>query len=301
MKRKVLALYYSQSGQLEAIARSFTKPLAESAEIELHFVSLEPAVAYPFPWPLYRFFDVLPESVLMEPPAMKPFPFRATDKVDLVILFYQVWFLSPSLPVSGFLRSKEAAVMAGTPVITVVNARDKWVTAQEQTALWIRRHGGRMVDHVAVVHPGSALGNLVSTLRWLWTGKKKGFWRFPDAGVPEEHIQGLERYGEAVRDGLLNGRIASGVSVLSHLNPAPQDPDLVRQERVASGMFRRWARWIRSMGAQGQLRRAPMIFLFAFQLAVLIALSFPIGVFVKIFVEPLRKRAGILRGTSGKS
>ncbi len=293
--RRVLALYYSQSGQLEAIARSFTKPLAECADIDLRLVCLEPAVSYPFPWPLYRFFDVLPESVLMEPPPMKPFSFRDSDKADLVLLFYQVWFLSPSLPMTGFLRSKEAAVLADTPVVTVVNARDKWVMAQQQVARWVRHHGGRLVDHVAVVHAGSAFGNLVSTLRWLWTGKKKGFWRFPDAGVPEERIRSLQDYGELVRDGLLDGRIGSGRSVLSHLNPAPRNPHLVRQEEVAYGMFRRWARWIRGMGAQGQLRRAPLILLFVAQLAILIILSFPIGVFLRVFVDPFRKGAAFPR------
>uniref|UniRef100_A0A832EKW1 Dialkylresorcinol condensing enzyme n=1 Tax=Desulfacinum infernum TaxID=35837 RepID=A0A832EKW1_9BACT len=291
MKRKVLALYYSQSGQLEAIARSFTKPLAQCPQIDLRLVALEPAVPYPFPWPLYRFFDVLPECVLMEPPAMRPFPFRASETVDLVLLFYQVWFLSPSLPVTGFLRSQEARVLANTPVITVVNARDKWVMAQEQVSRWIHHHGGHLVDHVAVVHPGSALGTLVNTLRWLWTGKKEGFWGFPDAGVPREEIRATERFGQAVRDGLLDGRIASLGSVLADLNPAPRDPHLVRQEKVAYGMFCRWARWIRKVGAQGQWRRAPMIALFVAQLAVVILLSFPIGFFLRYFVDPFRKGA----------
>lgn len=287
---RVLVLFYSQSGQLEEIARSMTKPLAECPNIDVCYVRLEPVEPYPFPWPVYRFFDTLPEAVLMEPPPMKPL--KALDQVapDLVLLFYQVWFLSPSLPVTGFLRSSQAALLRGVPVITVVNARDKWVKAQEQVAFWIARCGGRLVDHVAVVHPGSAVGSLVSTLRWLWTGKKKGFWRFPDAGVPLAHIAATERFGQAIVEGLLDGRIQSGKSVLQPLNPAPQDPDLVRQERVGYGMFRRWARIIRWAGTQGQWSRAPLVLLFVAQLALLIALSFPIGLVMKGIVDPLRRR-----------
>ncbi len=287
---KVLVLFYSQSGQLENIARWLTKPLAESPEIRVFYKMLEPEEPYPFPWPLYRFFDTLPESVLMESTPVKPLDFSEIGTPDLILLFYQVWFLSPSLPVSGFLQSEQAAVMRGVPVITVVNARDKWVKAQEEVAARVKRWGGILVDHVAVVHVGSALGSLVSTLRWLWTGKKQGFWRFPDAGVPLEIIEATERFGRAILEGLRDGRIQSGKSVLEPLNPAPQDPDLVRQERVGHAMFRRWARTIRWAGRQGQKRRAPLVILFIIQLGILIALSFPIGLFMKLVVEPVRAR-----------
>lgn len=290
-KFKVLVLYYSQSGQLENIARCLTKPLAQSPQIEVQYTALEPEKPYPFPWPIYRFFDTLPEAVLMEPPPLKPLDFSSIGRPDLILLFYQVWFLSPSLPVSGFLKSDAADVMRGVPVITVVNARDKWVSAQELVAAWVQRRGGVLVDHVTVVHAGSALGSLVSTLRWLWTGKKEGFWRFPDAGVPMDKIVATERYGKAILDGLLDGRILEGNSVLEPLNPAPQDPDLVRQERVGQAMFRRWARLIRWAGRQGQRRRAPLVMLFMIHLGILIALSFPIGLFMKGVVEPLRTRA----------
>ncbi len=287
---KVLVLYYSQSGQLENIARCLTKPLSECPQIRMFYRSVEPEAPYPFPWPLYRFFDTLPESVLMEPPSLRPLDFSNIGTPDLILLFYQVWFLSPSLPISAFLQSEQADVMRGVPVITVVNARDKWVKAQEAVAAWVKRRGGLLIDHVAVVHVGSALGSLVSTLRWLWTGKKQGFWCFPDAGVPVEIIAATERFGRAILEGLQDGRIRSGNSVLGSLNPAPQDPDLVRQEQVGHAMFRRWARIIRWAGRQGQRRRAPLVILFIIQLGILIALSLPIGLFMKLVVEPVRAR-----------
>ena len=66
---------------------------------------------YPFPWNLYRFFDVFPECVNHEPPEIEKPQFNPDDKFDLVILAYQVWFLAPSLPIQGFLQSEYAKVL----------------------------------------------------------------------------------------------------------------------------------------------------------------------------------------------
>ena len=287
--KNILVLYYSQSGQLLEIARSLTKPLAECPEIRFRLVEVEPVISYPFPWPFIRFFDVLPESVLMEAPAMKPLFLYENGPYDLILLCYTVWFLSPSLPITGFLKSPDARILKGVPVITVVNARDKWVTAQEQVKRWIDDHGGRLVGHIAVIPDMSALAGLVTTLRWLWAGKKKGFWKFPDAGVPKRQIDELERFGALIRDGLMDGRIAKGFPVLEGHEPAKMDPDLVRQERVGYRIFQFWARAIRSCGRQGDWKRIPIMALFVIVLGALIALSFPIGMALKFIVDPLRK------------
>ncbi len=287
--KNILLIYYTQSGQLLEIARSLTKPLSECSEIKLRIVEAEPVTRYPFPWPLFKFFDVLPESVLMEAPKIKPIPIEEGCTYDLILLCYTVWFLSPSLPITGFLKSSDARIMQGVPVITIVNARDKWVTAQEQVKRWVDHHGGRLVGHIAVIPDTSALAGLVTTLRWLWAGKKKGFWKFPDAGVPKAQIDGLESFGKLIRDGLIDGRIAKGVAVLEGHDPARIDPDLVRQERVGYRIFQFWARSIRSCGPQGDWKRLPVIAFFMIILGTLIALSFPIGMVMKFIVDPLRK------------
>jgi len=56
MKKKVLVVHYSQSGQLSDVLRHFVAPLADSDCIELRQVFLRPKIDYPFPWPFLRFF-----------------------------------------------------------------------------------------------------------------------------------------------------------------------------------------------------------------------------------------------------
>jgi len=57
--RKILAIYYTQSGQMAEIMRSFTTPLVESgASVET--VEIKLVSNYNFPWTGTRFFSVMP-------------------------------------------------------------------------------------------------------------------------------------------------------------------------------------------------------------------------------------------------
>jgi hypothetical protein len=60
MGKKVLAVFYSQSGQLEQIIDQFTLPFTE-AGISVEKLRIFPAQAYPFPWTGKSFFSVMPD------------------------------------------------------------------------------------------------------------------------------------------------------------------------------------------------------------------------------------------------
>src|SRR5438477_614085 len=114
--KRILVLFYSQSGQLAEVARSVLEPLQNSGDLTVAVEELRPAVPFPFPWKLRQFFDVFPESVEEIPCALQPFHFDPEAEFDLVILFFQVWFLSPSVPITAFLQSAAARkVLAGRP------------------------------------------------------------------------------------------------------------------------------------------------------------------------------------------
>ncbi len=63
MGKKVLAIYYSQSGQLDEIMNSLTAPLV-GAGVEVERVRIRPVTAYPFPWTTEQFYSVMPDCVL---------------------------------------------------------------------------------------------------------------------------------------------------------------------------------------------------------------------------------------------
>jgi hypothetical protein len=47
--KKVLILYYSQTGQLTEVVKSFAKPLEIDENVELVYQAIEPKKAFPFP------------------------------------------------------------------------------------------------------------------------------------------------------------------------------------------------------------------------------------------------------------
>jgi hypothetical protein len=105
---RILVLHYSQSGQLDSIARSVMAPLEKAAGVEVVWQNLQPVQPFPFPWPFLTFFDTFPECVYLDPPAIKPPLIDTSKSFDLVVIAYQVWFLSPSLPIVAFLQSTMA-------------------------------------------------------------------------------------------------------------------------------------------------------------------------------------------------
>lgn len=288
--KRVLIITYSQSGQLTKIVKSFTTTLRENKNIKVVWEELMPIKPYPFPWPFFKFLDVFPESVLMDAPGMKPFSFDPNNKFDLVILSYQVWYLSPSLPITGFLKSPEARVMKKTPVITVIGCRDMWLTAQEKVKKCLEQIGAKLIDNVVFVDQEKKIATFITTPRWLWTGKKEGFWKiFPPAGVSKKDIKDAGRFGKAIVNALESGEIDKGLSILKGLGAVKVDPNNIRFEQVAHRIFLIWGKILRTVGKQGQIRRLPFLILFILFLSGMILISFPFTIIFNIFVNPLRK------------
>ena len=119
--KNVLVIYYSQSGQLQSIAQSFAKPLVASNDVNVVFHEIQLEKPFPFPWNKEAFFDAFPESFLQIPTALKPVPEEIVNtKFDLILFHYQVWYLSPSIPINSFLKSSEAKkLFNNTPVVTI--------------------------------------------------------------------------------------------------------------------------------------------------------------------------------------
>ncbi len=99
--KKVLLVYYSQTGQLSRLAQHFAEPLQQSVGIRLDCVNIRPQQPYPFPWPFWRFFDTFPETVHLRPEPIEA-PEIPSEDYDTAVIAYTVWFLSPAQPVTAF-------------------------------------------------------------------------------------------------------------------------------------------------------------------------------------------------------
>jgi hypothetical protein len=198
MSKKVLAIYYSQSGQLGEIIDNFTAPLIESGisveKVRVRLVN-EPA----FPWTADTFFSVMPDCQLDVPAQLEPFELKET-KYDLVILGYQAWFLSPSIPFNSLLQTPELkAVLKNTPTITVTGARNMWLNAFVRVKKLLRAAEANLVGNIALVdtHPNPV--SFITIFHWMLHGKKDRYLNiFPPPGVSDADIKHTKVFGESV-------------------------------------------------------------------------------------------------------
>lgn len=283
---RILVLHYSQTGQLTRALESTLAPLRGRADVEIVWQNLEPVTPFPFPWSFFRFFDTFPECVHMDPPPLKPLAFGPDARFDLVILAYQVWFLSPSLPVTAFLKSPAAAVLRDTPVITFIACRNMWLSAQEKVKQLLAGLGARLIDNVVLTDQGPPWATFITTPRWVLTGRKNGFWGvFPPAGVSGAEIAGAARFGRALADGL--NLLKSGTGpLLSGLGAVKVYPGYVAGEKIAHRSFVVWGRLLRAIGRPGNpLRRLVLVIYIAF-LVTMILTVMPVTMLLRALLRP---------------
>lgn len=134
--------------------------------------------------------DCFPESVYLDPPCEIE-DIEDSNDYDLVIISYQVWFLSPSIPITSFLKSKYAKEkLKDKPVITVIACRNMWVMAQEKMKSLLFDVNAKLIDNIVLIDQGSSLSTFITTPRWMLTGRRNAFWKiFPKAGVSKEDIK----------------------------------------------------------------------------------------------------------------
>jgi len=221
MEKRVLVIYYTQSGQLEEIVDNFTLPFAEDADIRLDKVRVYPQNDFPFPWTSSRFFDVMPESVLCIPDKLDDFQIPAT-RYDLIIFAYQPWYLSPSIPATSILHDERfTRLLPGTQVVTLIGSRNMWLNAQEKIRKMLQKHQARLVGNVVLADRHNNFISAITILYWMLSGKKDQYLGiFPKPGVSDHDIRSVERHGHTVIRHLKTG------------NPEGLQADLVREKAL---------------------------------------------------------------------
>jgi hypothetical protein len=240
---------------------------------------------------LYPFFDAFPEAIYMNGCEVEPLEDLADD-YDLIILGYTIWFLSPSIPVTGFMQSEQAKrLFKDKPVVTMIACRDMWVMAQEKMKRLLSDVGATLIDNVVLTDQGGSLYAFVTTPRWLLTGKKDPFWGFPAAGVSDKDIKESSRFGERLLDGLIKGEEKSKQPLLKHMGAVTVNGKLVATEKIATRSFMIWGKLIQKAGAPGSFARKIVITIYAVFLATLVLTIVPLNILVRRLIYPFRKEA----------
>ncbi len=285
--KRVLVLYYTQSGDVLRAAESFVKFL-DTPEVELTWECIKPKADYPYPWKLSKFFDVFPECINEEPPEIYPPKFGESEKFDLVIVAYQVWFLAPALPIQSFFKSEYAKVLKDTKIITLIVCRNMWHSASEIMKKMIAEVGGIHIDNVVVTHQGPPLATFITTPRLLLTGKKDKFLgTLPPAGVKDEDIHALSRFGRQIANNLAALTDSSNQPLLKGLDAVEVNRRYIIPEIIGRFVYNPWAKIARFFGKPGSWSRRPVIYLFAVQLVLVIPIVLLVSMVFRVLFNPL--------------
>jgi len=290
MSKKVLAIYYTQSGQLEEIIDNFTNPLTESG-ISVERLRVKPKAQYPFPWTGTAFFAVMPDCVTGVPTELEPFQLRESA-YDLIILGYQAWFLSPSIPSNSILNHPAfRAVAKNTPVVTITGARNMWLSAMERVKKSLREMDAKLVGNIALVDNHANPVSFVTILHWMFTGKKDRYLNiFPKPGVADEDISNAGIFGSTVKQYLEKGEWGAMQADLVKQNAVRVKYNLMFIESKARRIFAIWAGIIVK-----KKKRTAWLVAFKYYLLIALFIAAPIiltvdAIFFKPFLSGRIKR-----------
>jgi hypothetical protein len=278
MAKRILIVYYTQTGQTLDIIRSLTKPFEGAGEIDLVFEAIRPLPEFPFPWNVKAFFQAMPESVQGRGCPIAPLAVQPGASFDLVILAWQAWFLSPSLPIQGFLQSPQGqALLRGRPVVTVTGSRNMWVMALEDVKRHLAAAGARHVGNIALRDKAPNLLSIFSIARWLFYNQKEKKGIIPRAGVSEKDIARCQDFGFTLQIVLQQGAWAQLQPVLVGQGAVEVLPDLVTLEKSGKRMFRLWSKFVLKKGGAGDPARQFRLKLFELYLYVVLFLFAPVS------------------------
>ena len=272
--KKILVIYYSQSGQLKEITDNLLFPLVQSTDYRVTYKTIEPVVPYPFPWNSKEFFDVFPESVLGITCDIKEIDF-GDGKYDLIILAHQIWYLSPSIPFWSFLQNdKYKHIFKNTNVITLVGARNMWVTALKDTSKRLKEIGAKHIGNIVFIDKHNNLVSVLTIEKWMYTANKGPYKILPEAGVSKKEIQEASKFGYIIKNALKNDGFDSFQKKIIAAGGVPINFAIKTAEQNGKRIFKIWAKKI--INTKGE-KRVFLLKIFKYYLLFLIFVLSPIA------------------------
>jgi hypothetical protein len=286
MSKKILVIYYSQSGQLGDIVNNLTSPLSEGSNY-IETVKVEPLTPYPFPWSGKSFFSVMPDCVLDVPTEIQPIQLKE-QQYDLIILGYQAWFLSPSIPSNSILSDPSIKkILKNTPVVTITGARNMWISAMEGIRKKLKESEAIHVGNIALVDKHANFVSFVTTLYWMFNGKKDRYLNiFPKPGVADADIENCRVFGNVLQKHLNLGNLNGMQQELVNKKGVVVKYHLMFIESKAKRIFTIWANFIVK-----RKNRTPWLVAFKYYLIIALFIAAPIILTVDaIFFKPFSSR-----------
>lgn len=287
--KKVLVVYYSQSGQLLEIAKNVTLSLEEDKNIDLSYYNISLKEDFPFPWNKEKFYDTFPESFLQIPTDLIDLDNPVLqEKYDLIIYAFQVWYLTPSIPANSFLKSEIAEqLFNNTPVVTLIGCRNLWYYAQEKMKRMLLDVNAKLVGNIVLSDKHLNHISVITIVHWMMSGKKEkylGF--FPMPGIAKQYIDESTKFGAVLLPAIITNEYETLQGNLLKIKAVEVKHFLTTVDKKANIIFSKWAQIITKGGRLNNPKRKRLVKLFSFYLLFAIWVVSPIVFIVYLLVLP---------------
>jgi hypothetical protein len=293
MPKKVLVIFYSQTGQLREIVDSVMAPLKASGEVSLTFEELKPKTPFPYPWTSDEFFQAMPESVRGIACELLPLSLNGQENFDLIIVAWQPWYLSPSIPIHAFFQHETAKkLLSGKPVVTIIGSRNMWIMAHERIREYLKPMQAKLVGNIVLYDKAPNLISVISIIHWLFTAKKGRYLKIiTPAGVSDDDIRNASKFGDIILDSIRRDDLEHLRPSLVKAGAVDVIPSLVMLEKRGKIFFRLWAAFILKKGDYGDSARITRVRLFKYYLLTIIYIVSPFAGLFYYILKPFRKKA----------
>lgn len=270
--KNILVPYFTQSGQLKEILNNCLDPLIKAGH-QVEFLQFETVHHFPFPWSTPEFFDTVPESVNCIPMPLKPWQTKL-ESYDLIILGWQPWNLSPSIPFSSFLQDEKAQkLLKDTPVITISGCRNMWINAQEKNKRFLSQIGAKLVGNIVLRDRNANHLSYFTIFHWLGTGKKTRKWGiFPLPGVSDHDIKNANQFGAIIQSAIQKNDFTALQNQIIEAGGAPVTYPLMFIERKAGIIFQKWVNLIQKFPS----KRKRILFFYQHYITIALLIASPI-------------------------
>jgi len=288
--KKVLVIYYSQSGQLLEITNNITKDLLADSEVDLSFYNIKLEEDYPFPWKKDVFYNAFPESFSQTPESLGDLDNPLLkEKYDLIIYSYQVWYLTPSIPANSFLKSDIATkLFKNTPVVTIIGCRNMWCMAQDKMKQLLLDLDANLVGNIVLTDRHINHVSVVTIVHWMMNADKtKRFLGvFPLPGISQKDIDEATKFSPAVLGSLKTENYQELQEILIQQEATRIKPFLILVDRKANMIFSFWAKLILKKEKISIQKRKRFVKLFSYYLLFAIWVVSPIVFIVYLLAYP---------------
>jgi hypothetical protein len=276
--KKILVIYFSQTGQAKQALDATLKPFTESSQYQIDYHLIKPKKTFPYPWSYMQFFDAFPETVRGVPCEIEPLQIDASINYDLVVIAYQPWFLSVCVPINSFLQTEQAKLLlANKPVVTIINCRNMWLGAQEKMKKQLLNLKANLVGNITFVDRSANLVSLVTVFAYVLSGTKENFMGiFPKYGVTEKDLIKAPEFGVCIQSHLENNQLPQLQVELNKIGALDIRGNLLLMEGRGRALFPLYANYISKKGTQGSEQRKTRVRIFGIVLPTAILLLSPI-------------------------